>query len=119
MKLYQSPGGTWAGTEKDWANALKAEGLNPKLYDGRRTVDVPTSKAELLEFLTFHSVNVINPSGPTMSSFAPNGYTATAAAPVPTTDALGLEQRFAAAPLRLQLELAVKAIDAADRKLFP
>lgn len=61
MKIYTTPGGQWAGTEKDWKAALKAEGLDPKFYDGRKTIEVPTSKAELMEFLTFYNVNVINP----------------------------------------------------------
>lgn len=60
MKLYQTPGGTWAGSEKDWKAAMKAEGADPKAMT-RNTVDVPVSKAELMEFLTFHNVNVLNP----------------------------------------------------------
>lgn len=63
MKLYTTPGGQWAGTEKDWKDALRSEGVDPKTYTGRRQVEVPTQKAALMEFLTFHNVNVIDPIG--------------------------------------------------------
>lgn len=110
MKLYQSPGGTWAGTEKGWKDAVKAEGLDPKKIE-RRTVDVPTSKPELMEFLTFHSINILNPAQP-----------GEAPAPTPSTtvpDASGksLSDLFAAAPLHQQLDLAIIAIDGAVKKL--
>jgi len=62
MKLYTTPGGQWTGTEKDWKAALKSEGVDPKTYAGPVQVEVPTSKPGLLEFLTFHNVNVINPA---------------------------------------------------------
>ena len=63
MELYTTPGGQWAGTEKDHTAQLKAEGIDPKSYTGRRKIDVPTKKADLMEFLTFYSVNVISPRG--------------------------------------------------------
>lgn len=133
MKLYQTPGGTWAGNEKDWATAMKAEGGNPKTYDGRKIVDVPTSKPELLEFLTFHGVNVINPQAaqpaaevapagvvlqpPTL----PPGDTAIPAATTtmsnPALAGLALDAAFEGAPIRQQLRLAVGAIDRADALL--
>ncbi len=123
MKLYATPGGTWAGTEKDWANALKAEGLNPKLYDGRKIIDVPTSKAELLEFLTFHSVNVVNPI-PVIPYAQPTTVPNTAAPqsnadrpPGAGADMLDLDQAFAKAPIQHQLRLAVFAIDGASGRL--
>lgn len=68
MKLYQTPNGTWAGTEKDWKAALKAEGVNLKSYTGRKIVEVPTDKSGLLEFLSFHNVNVIAPREPGKST---------------------------------------------------
>jgi len=59
MKLYTTPGGQWAGTEAAWKAAMKAEGVDIKTYTGRKQIEVPTSKPELLEFLTFYRVNVI------------------------------------------------------------
>jgi hypothetical protein len=61
MKLRQTPGGAWSGTEKAFHADLKREGINPRTYAGREFVDVPTDKPGLLEFLTFHRVNVISP----------------------------------------------------------
>lgn len=62
MKLYQTPNGTWCGTEKDWKAAMKTEGASTK--DARKIIEVPTAKPALLEFLTFHNVNVISPQPP-------------------------------------------------------
>ena len=83
MKLYQTPGGTWAGSEKDWKAAMKAEGADPKAMT-RNTVDVPTSKAELMEFLTFNSVNVLNPREAVASEPAGGGETP----PTPSSSAV-------------------------------
>lgn len=58
MKLYPVPGGTWAGTEADWKKALKALGLDPKNFEASKTREVPTGKKELMEWLTFYSVDV-------------------------------------------------------------
>lgn len=62
MELYAIPGGDWAGTEKDYNAKMKARGLDPKTAT-RRKVDVPTNKAGLLEFLTFHTVDPIGGGG--------------------------------------------------------
>jgi hypothetical protein len=56
MKLYPIPGGTWAGTEADFKKACKARGIDAKTLRGAR--EVPTGKAELLEFLNFNAVDV-------------------------------------------------------------
>lgn len=113
MKLYQTPGGTWAGSEKDWKTAMKAEGSDPKAAT-LKTIEVPTSKAELMEFLTFHNVNCIAPRS--SSAVAPQEQKAplTPAPAADTTVPGDLDALFAAAPLRKQLTLAVLAIDAAD-----
>lgn len=117
MKLYQSPGGTWCGTEKDLIAALKAEGISPKEYTGRRIVDVPTSKADLMEFLTFHNVNVVSPTpGVSPEEFSPSPPASVTAPPAPTT-VPNIDELFTQAPLSTQLRLAVGAIDAADAKL--
>lgn len=126
MKLYLTPGGTWAGTEKDWAAAMKAEGGNPKAYAGRKIIDVPTAKAELLEFLTFHGVNPINPRVPALApDVAPAGACPPAPQPSPddteipavATTVSDLDTAFEGAPIRQQLRLAVSAIDRADALL--
>ena len=124
MKLYQTPGGTWAGNEKDWIAAFKAEGGDPKKYTGRKTVEVPTAKPDLMEFLTFHSVNVVNPQPIAAPEVAPVGV-ATPLPPAPPPDdtpavpstVFDLDAAFSNAPIRQQLRLAVSAIDAADAVL--
>jgi hypothetical protein len=109
MKLYQTPGGTWAGSEKDWSDAMKAEGLSPKAYKDRKTVEVPTSKAALMEFLTFHNVNVVNPA----PVAAPQPPLPPARPPEATTASqpLDLDDLFEAAPLAQQLHLASLACE--------
>lgn len=121
MKLYHTPGGSWAGTEKDWKAAMKAEGLDPKTAE-RKQVEVPTSKAELMEFLTFYNVRCIKPAQdqnrvndvvPQPSPPAPQA----AAGDTASTTVSPLPELFEAAPLRLQLDLAVAAIDRASERL--
>ena len=139
MKLYTTPGGQWAGTEKAWKTAMKAEGLDPKTYDGRRQIEVPTSKAELMEFLTFYNVNVINPgahpaveaagggaSPPAPSPAVPdvealralhNPDAAPAVPPAPATTVPDLDDLFEAAPLARQLHLASLACENARNRI--
>lgn len=118
MKLYTTPGGTWAGTEKDWIKAMKAEGQDPKTAS-RKTIEVPTSKAELMEWLTFYDVRCIErPSA--SHAVAPQAAPPAPQAPVGDTGAStlpDLDTLFAAAPLRKQLRLAVTAIDMADAQV--
>lgn len=115
MKLYQSPGGTWCGTEKAFNAALKAEGIEPKTYAGRKIVEVPVSKADLMEFLTFHNVNVVSPTRSVPpEEFSPSPLVVAPAAPTTVPD---IDELFGKAPLSTRLRLAVGAIDAADAKL--
>lgn len=124
MKLYCTPGGTWAGTEKDWKAAVRAEGLDPKDIS-RRIVEVPTSKAELMEFLTFYNVNCIGGPLPTLGvDVNVNFEIAQPSTPAPSsagesrdTTVSDLDAAFTAAPIKQQLRLAVAAIDAADARL--
>jgi hypothetical protein len=118
MKLYCTPGGTWAGNEKDWKAALKAEGIDHKTVT-QKVVEVPTSKPELLEFLTFYNVNCVSP-GQTGEPPAPQAPPSPqpVASPAPTgVSASDLDQLFAAAPIGQQLRLAVAAIDHADVRI--
>lgn len=139
MKLYTTPGGQWAGTEKDWKAALKAEGIDAKTYDGRRQIEIPTDKAGLMEFLTFYNVNVIDPgahpaieavgggaSPPAPSSAAVDVEALRAlhnpeAAPppptVPSTTMSDLDELFEAAPLARQLHLASLACENARNRI--
>jgi hypothetical protein len=140
MKLYATPGGQWAGTEKDWIAKMKVEGYNPKTYDGRKQVEVPTDKPKLLEFLTFYSVNVINPgthpvveaaggeprppadlpaATPSLEElraihnpeeYAPSAPLTMIVEQVPTTVST-LPDLFRAAPIPVQVELAVNLLD--------
>lgn len=112
MKLYCTPGGTWAGSEKDYKAAMKAEGSDPKAAD-RRQVDVPVDKAGLMEFLTFHRVNPINPTTPSSAAPAPAAPAAptTPAAPSTTVSGASLDEMFLAAPLGQQLTLAAIACE--------
>lgn len=119
MKLYQTPGGVVAGTIKGWTDAMKAEGLDPKTYTGRFEINVPTSKPEVMEWLTFHRINLINPPQPGGTEVAP-----TEQLPSPpsapsggTSTTVSLDELFAAAPISHQLRLAVVAIDTADARL--
>jgi len=124
MKLYTTPGGHWCGTEKAWIAAMKAEGGDPKKYDGRKIVEVPTDKPGLMEFLTFHGVNVINPQ-PLCAAAVPEVAPAEVTpSPLPpagaapdggqSTTVSNLDEAFENAPIRQQLRLAVSAIDRVD-----
>ncbi len=126
MKLYCTPGGTWAGNEADWKTACKAEGLDPKTVKNKQ-VDVPTSKAELLEFLTFHGVNPISGRPPVIQaaavSFTDADVVAAAgekfipAPPSPAAPEADPDTVFAGFHLSTQLRLAVVAIDRAEAAL--
>lgn len=124
MKLYCTPGGTWAGTEADYKKALKAEGVDAKSVT-RPQVDVPTDKKGLLEFLTFHGVNPIG--GYSVSQVVGDGASPLPPAPspaapaAPTTEAgeQDLDALFDEAPLRDQLRLAMFAINKAKAQLAP
>lgn len=122
MKLYCTPGGTWAGSEKGWSDAVKAEGLNPKQIS-RKIVEVPVSKAELMEWLTFHNVNPLAPcAAPTIPADLGNVDIDTLLAgprPLQTHQVAGWQEEYLRAPIRLQLELATAAIDAAEKRIAP
>lgn len=110
MKLYLSPGGTWSGTEKDWKAAVKAEGLDHKTLD-RKVFEVPTAKPDLMEWLTFHSVN------PLAGDIAARSVPAAPVTTVSSAELLTLDGLFAAAPISQQLTLAVGAIDRANARI--
>lgn len=126
MKLYQTPGGTWAGSEKDWKAAMKAEGSDPKAVE-RKIVEVPTDKPGLMEFLTFHNVNVISPGAAPQAeavggaSQPPIPETPPAAPPPPTVprlvESVALDEAFMAAPLGQQLTLAQLALEEAFKRI--
>lgn len=128
MKLYPIPGGTWAGTEADWKKAMKARGLDPKAFEATKTREVPTAKADLMEFLNFFGVDVYRTgdAAPTTVSSEPtvdvealrreHNPDAPDLAPPPApakVDTFDLDELFTAAPVGQQLRLAVVAIDAA------
>lgn len=134
MQLYHTPGGTWAGTEKDYKAALKAEGIDPKTYDGRRQIDVPVDKKGLMEFLTFYQVNCIDPGrshlvapmcvvqaqieGQPIVPLVPQAIGSAVPVEVNYTDAsVNLDNAFLAAPLGQQLTLAALACEAARKKV--
>lgn len=115
MKLYCSPGGTWAGTEAAWKAAVKAEGIDPKTVD-RKQVDVPVDKAGLMEFLTFHGVNPINPRAipQVVGGATPLPPAPPVVAPETVTfpsQSVDLDALFQAAPLGQQLSLAAIACE--------
>ncbi len=114
MKLYQTPTGTWCGTQEQWNKAMKAEGWDTKEWSlDRCSVEVPTTpKTALMEFLTFHNVNAVNP-------LDLSGGDHPAPSPAATTIPGNIDEQFAAAPITQQLRLAVAAIDAADALLRP
>lgn len=136
MRLYPVPGGTWEGTEADWKKAMKAKGLDPKAFEGTKTREVPTAKKDLMEFLTFFGVDVYRtgtgspttvPDEPEVDVEALRAiHNPTAAqqvakqipcghgdapddrGPVPSGT---LAEMFAAAPIKVQAEIAVAFID--------
>ena len=119
---------------------MKAEGSDPKAAS-RRLVEVPTDKPGLMEFLTFHNVNVVNPGarpGPEVATGgapAPQPPASPVAAPdvdalraeynpeaVPTTvsfpsERIDLDALFLAAPLGQQLTLAGLACENAYKQI--
>lgn len=126
------PGGDWAGTEADWKAKMKAKGLDPKLAT-RKTIEVPTGKKELMEFLTFYNVDVCrlpvgepqptvdvealraqhNPGAVTVPPMSAEELEVASHGPITPTP-VDLDQLFGAAPVSTQLRLAVQAIDRAD-----
>lgn len=120
MKLYQTPGGTWAGSEKEWKDAMKAEGSDPKAAE-RKIVEVPVDKKGLMEFLTFHNVNVVNPqlaaAAPEVTggdAQPPSAKTPSSpVAPQPTATTVPLDEAVRQAPLPVQLDLVVGIVDRA------
>lgn len=130
MKLYAIPGGTWAGTEADWKRQMKAAGHNPKDFEATKTREIPTAKAELMEFLNFFAVDVYR-SGTTRPVAAPDTVVDVEALraehnpdpaatiddqPLDTTK-FDLDAAFRAAPLGQQLTLASLACEAGYQKL--
>lgn len=117
-KFYQTPGGTISTAEKRWKEDMKAEGLNPKDYDGRNTFDVPIKASELAEFLTFHNVNVVNPQVLAPAPSVAGGVTPQSPAPpaAPTT-VPDIDELFEAAPLAQQLHLASLACENARKQI--
>lgn len=125
MRLYCTPGGTWAGSEKDYKAAMKAEGSDLKTVS-RRQIDVPVDKAGLMEFLTFHRVNPIAPI-PVIPSMADLGVTSLptpgpivhheAATTVSSVGSTDLDELFEAAPLARQLHLAATACENARARI--
>ncbi len=136
MRLYQTPGGTWAGSEKEYKAAMKAEGSDPKTQP-RRQVDVPTDKPGLMEFLTFHNVNVINPRAaqPMLSldeMFAGDGLSpapevaggdlppSTPQSPpvAPTVSSANIHDQVEALPITAQLDVLVAIADRAHKAIY-
>lgn len=119
-KFYQTPGGTLSTAEKQWKEDMKAEGLDPKTYTGRKTFDVPIKAAYLMEFLTFHNVNVVNPQGAALASEVAGSTTSPTppgelpAAPSAETTVSSLDEMFRAAPYRQRISLMVEALDSID-----
>ena len=123
--IYQTPKGQYAASEKEWREKMKAEGSDPK-QASRKSINVPTAKADLMQFLEFHNVNLLYPVPPRL--VVPEGLDAPLpdspgdvieVRPTTVTEAPGdLDALFEAAPIRQQLRLAVSAIDAADVALL-
>lgn len=122
MKLYQTPGGTWAGNEKDYKAAMKAEGHDPK-EQTRKQVDVPTDKAGLMEFLTFHNVNCINPQLPaapevTGGDLPPSTPQSPPVAPATTVSSMDVHDQVEALPITAQLDILVGIADRAHKAIY-
>ena len=101
MKLYIA-NGTYVGTQAE----AKAITKNFEL------VEVPVDKAGLIDYL--NGLTALSYSVPEVNSLVPAGLTAEQANGEP----IDLDSAFEAAPLSMQLRLAVVAIDAATANLF-
>lgn len=117
MRVYQTPCGTWAGTQAKWAEAMRAEGCDHKQDIDKFAVEIPTSpKNSLLEWLTFHNVNILFPAAPEVVS-QESAVPRPPAPPATGTTTPDIEQLVAAAPMSRQLEIAVAIVDRADKAL--
>lgn len=126
MKLYCTPGGQWFSVQGDWAKAAKAEGHDATAIAAKCAFDIPVDKKGLLEFLTFHHVNLVYPV--TTVPITPEAPTEPAAQVVdrpipadsqaiPAQALLTLDALFAAAPLTQRLDLAELALSEANTRL--
>lgn len=124
MKLYQTPHGTWCGTEAAWKAAMKAEGSDPKAAT-RKLIEVPTDKPGLLEFLTFHNVNVVNPqalpapevTGGDMPPSNPPSPSVAPAASTTVPSSVAVLDQVEALPLTAQLDILVDIADRAHKAI--
>ena len=113
MKLYQTPGGLWAGTQADWKAAMRHEGAEGRIEE--LTVDVPTDKPGLIEFLLFHGVNTLHPCGTLVAAHVVQHLTPDVDVPETTIRSMTLDELFEAAPLGQRLTLAALALEDAYR----
>ena len=119
-KFYQTPGGTLSTAEKQWKDDMRAEGLEPKDYKGRKTFEVPIKAAELMEFLTFHNVNVVDPQPPRAAHLATDAAPPTpeaSVAPSASTTVPDVDAFFENLPIAQQLHLASLAVENARAKI--
>lgn len=118
MKLYCTPAGTWAGTEKDYKAALKEEGVDYKSVT-RKQIEVPTSKPEMLEFLTFHRVNPIGGHPSSLAELREAASVPPQSAPttIPDVKPFDLATAFQAAPITVRVELAVALLDELEKRV--
>lgn len=113
-KFYQTPAGTLSSSEKQWKDDMRAEGIEPKNYTGRKAFEVPVKAVDLMQFLAFHNVNVVNPQSQLAAPLVADGGAPPAPPSVaPHTTVPDLQEQFEAAPLAVQLHLAGMACEAA------
>jgi hypothetical protein len=119
-KFYQTPRGTLSTSLNKWKDDMRAEGLDPKDHKGRNAFEVPTKAADLMEFLTFHAVNVVNPRPVAVAPEVAGGGSPPPPTPppaTPTTMPGDLDELFEAAPLARQLHLAALACENARKSI--
>jgi hypothetical protein len=104
MRYYQTPARVWCPTQAAWYKAMEVEGHMPFPDIKEYTVEVPTGKPELLEWLNFHGVDALHLGNEPV----------TTGATVPVTD-----EAFEALPLPKQLHLAALALETARDKIKP
>lgn len=128
MKLYCTPGGQWTSVAGDWSKMAKAEGHDPVAIATKCAFDIPVDKKGLIEFLTFHHVNLFYPdAAPTMpqpdrpatepAAQVVEGPIPADSQAIPATELLKLDELFHAAPLTQRLDLAELAISEANTRL--
>ena len=110
MKLYQSPDGTWTGTQADAKAHARDNATTWK------EVEVPVDKAGLMAFLNRHKVGGSVAAPVVFPAFSPPA-AAPVAAPVYGDRSIAIDDAWDGLPLSRQLHFAALAMEEARSKI--